>query len=333
MVDHGTYHKMNKEATALIFDQPECVYSHDAMPTYLNPDDHPSEEILSLLPPAIYGFDLSEKEWIHLRLDSIHPVSWKKVAYDRLALPDHSKDLLRTLVLAQKSQCSVGHGIGVARARTDIVGGRGNELTVLLHGGSGTGKTLTAESMAEIAEMPLYRVTCGDIGADADAVEKDLAFILRFGKAWNCVLLLEEAHIFLTARPTSEPKKNSLTSSLLRILDYYNGIVILTSSHMAVFDGAIISRIRVSLHFESLNQDFRKKIWLNFIDSLEEDGVNANFEEIGLHVDDLAAKELNGHQIRNVFKTAKDLSMFRSQRLDWVHLVQALSLSSGFTTT
>ena len=41
-------------------------------------------------------------------------------------------------------------------------------------------------SVAEIAEMPLYRVTCGDIGTNADAVERYLNNVLYLGKTWNC---------------------------------------------------------------------------------------------------------------------------------------------------
>ena len=42
---------------------------------------------------------------------------------------------------------------------TDFMDGKGEGLIVLLHGGPGTGKTLTAESIAELVERPLYRVT------------------------------------------------------------------------------------------------------------------------------------------------------------------------------
>jgi MoxR-like ATPase len=36
-----------------------------------------------------------------------------------------------------------------------LIVGKGNGLILLLHGGPGTGKTLTAESIAEVAEKPL----------------------------------------------------------------------------------------------------------------------------------------------------------------------------------
>ena len=41
-------------------------------------------------------------------------------------------------------------------------------------------------SVAEIAEKPLYRVTCGDIGTDAQEVEKYLQTVMYLGKIWDC---------------------------------------------------------------------------------------------------------------------------------------------------
>lgn len=211
------------------------------------------------------------------------------------------------------------------------MGGKGNGLTMLLHGSSGTGKTLTTESIAEIAETPLYRVTCGGIGTSGNAIENDLASILDLAQTWNCVLLLEEADIFLEKGSLSDPTRSSFVSTLLRAIEHYNGILILTSTGVGVFDEAITSRIRVMLHYEHLNQSSRKQIWQNFIDLFEEDKGRANFEEIRVHLDDLAGKELNGHQIRNVFKTAKELAVFGHERLEWDHFVQALSMSSTST--
>lgn len=65
-----------------------------------------------------------------------------------------------------------------AEKATDLISGKGNGLILLLHGGPGTGKTLTAEIVAEIAEKPLYRVTCCDVGTKAEQVEKYLESVL-----------------------------------------------------------------------------------------------------------------------------------------------------------
>lgn len=68
---------------------------------------------------------------------------------------------------------------------TDVIEGKGKGLIILLHGGPGTGKTLTAESVAELAEKPLYRVTCGDIGTSPEEVERYLESVLYIGSTWK----------------------------------------------------------------------------------------------------------------------------------------------------
>lgn len=330
MIDHKIYRKMHQYAHAFQFERPTTTYPFDRMPAYLSAEQEPSDTSFLLMPPDIHGFYLNEKKWIQLFVEFVQPVSWNKKAYERLVLPAPTKDLVRALVTVRTSQRGVKQGLGVAGKRTDITGGKGNGLIMLLHGGPGTGKTLTAESVAEIAEMPLYRVTCGDIGTNAEAVEKYLNTVLHLGKIWNCVLLLDEADVFLEERSMADLKRNSLVSVFLRILEYYDGILILTSNRVGIFDEAFNSRIQVALHYENLNRSARKKIWQNFLDMLEEDEENVNFDEIKFHLDDLAGKELNGRQIRNVLTTARQLAIFRNERLDWEHLEQALSVSSDF---
>jgi hypothetical protein len=46
--------------------------------------------------------------------------------------------------------------------------------------------TFLLESVAEIAEKPLYRVTCGDVGTKVVDVERYLQTVLYLGKTWNC---------------------------------------------------------------------------------------------------------------------------------------------------
>ena len=330
MVDHSIYRKMHEHARAFTFERPSKTHPFDRFAPYLNYDEEPSNDQLLLMPLDIHGFDLNEKKWIQLFVDGFQPVTWNKQAYDRLVLPPQHKELVRAVVTVRTSQRGVKQGLGIAGKRTDITYGKGNGLIMLLHGGPGTGKTLTAESVAEIAEMPLYRVTCGDIGTNAQDVEKYLNTVLYLGKIWNCVLLLDEADIFLEERSMSDLKRNSLVSVFLRVLEYYDGILILTSNRVGIFDEAFKSRIQIALHYENLNRSARKKIWQNFLDMLEEDEEDADFAELGFRLDDLAGKALNGRQIRNVLTTARQLALFNNERLAWKQLEQALSVSSDF---
>ncbi|KAL8953356.1 MAG: hypothetical protein Q9222_000783 [Ikaeria aurantiellina] len=126
--------------------------------------------------------------------------------------------------------------------------------------------------------------------------------------------------------------RNVPFSVFLRILEYYDGILILTSNRVGTFDEAFKSPIQVALHYPNLTQASRKKIWTNFIHMLEEDDENVSFDEIRFHLDDLATYKLNGRQIRNTLTTARQLAMFKShERLDWKHVQQALKVSTDFS--
>jgi AAA+ superfamily predicted ATPase len=139
---------------------------------------------------------------VTLDVSRIKPVIWNTKAFDTLVVDEETKTLVSALVTNQ---------IDVER-NTDLMSGKGNGLFILLHGGPGTGKTLTAESVAEIANKPLYRVTCGDIGTKAEDVEKYLEVVLLLGKIWGCVVLLDEADVFLEQRTLFDLQRNALVS-------------------------------------------------------------------------------------------------------------------------
>jgi SpoVK/Ycf46/Vps4 family AAA+-type ATPase len=172
----------------------------------------------------------------------------------------------------------------------------------------GTGKTLTAESVAEIAQMPLFPITYQDMGTEPDEVEAYLQLVFEvfeLGQSWNCVLLLEEADVFLEERTLTDFQRNSLVSVFLRTLEYYEGILILTSSRVGTFDEAFRSRIHIALHYEDLKPRSRKTIWSNFLSRLEGTEVGENVAEIGERLDQLANYKFNGRDIRNALATAR----------------------------
>ncbi|KAH8591640.1 P-loop containing nucleoside triphosphate hydrolase protein [Bisporella sp. PMI_857] len=294
----------------------------DPWPEKIFKDDEPDDTMVLLLPPIVVAFILQEKSWVKLDVQGVHPIEWNKKAFDRLVLEPKTKELITALVEVR---------IDVERSE-DIIEGKGNGLMILLHGGPGTGKTLTAESVAEIAEKPLYRVTCGDIGTSAEHVEEYLEKVLYLAKVWNCVLLLDEADVFLEERTTADLERNSLVSIFLRILEYYDGILIMTSNRVGTFDEAFKSRIQVALHYEDLTKSARRTIWKNFIEVLEETGQNANISDLESHLDEMASDDfkLNGRQIRNAMTTARQLAIHRKERLDWEHVEQALRTSKEF---
>lgn len=117
----------------------------------------------------------------------------------------------------------------------------------------------------------------------------------------------------------------------LRVLEYYEGILILTSNRVGTFDEAFKSRIQVAIHYQDLTRKSRKAIWGNFLQMLEDSPQeNANIAELERRLDELAAEEMNGRQIRNALLTARQLAKHRDEVLDWRHLSQVIRTSAAF---
>src|SRR5207244_10828066 len=63
--------------------------------------------------------------------------------------------------------------------------------------------------------------------------------------------------------------RNGLVSTFLRALEYYRGVLFLTTNRVQAFDSAFLSRIHVALHYKNLRDEVRERIWANKIERLE----------------------------------------------------------------
>ncbi|KAK1977836.1 ATPase [Colletotrichum cereale] len=307
MVDFGVYRKMHPEqrdSTRKDDTQYDMTMEEELLLTDLG------DEFFICLPSRVFGFDMQKKEWVKLEVAFIEDVKWNEEAFKQLVIEENTKELVEAVVTHQLQ----------AEENTDLIRGKGNGLFILLHGGPGTGKTLTAESVAEIAKKPLYRVTCGDVGTRAEDVEKYLNTVMLLGKTWNCVVLLDEADVFLEQRTIQNLERNALVSVFLRVLEYYDSIMILTSNRVGIFDEAFKSRIQLTLRYKNLDEVQREQIWENFI--TRDFGIDA--EGIRKHLKKLAGANLNGREIRNAVSTARQLAIHRKEHMGYSHILRVI---------
>lgn len=150
-----------------------------------------------------------------LNIENVRDLSPPEEAFDDLVIkPDH-KRLVQALV---KTHARTTHVSGKAFPnaaedyQADIVRGKGKGLIILLHGPPGVGKTSTAECVADLTRRPLFSITCGDIGTEPETVERTLDENFLLAHRWECVLLLDEADVFLQERDRTNLKRNSLVS-------------------------------------------------------------------------------------------------------------------------
>jgi len=104
--------------------------------------------------------------------------------------------------------------LGINIGTQDLIRGKGKGVVFLLHGAPGVGKTATAEAVAQKWKRPLFPVTCGDLGFTPEAVERSLTEIFRLAHLWDCVLLLDEADVFITQRDRNDLRRNALVSGM-----------------------------------------------------------------------------------------------------------------------
>ncbi|KAL4945912.1 hypothetical protein BDV06DRAFT_235834 [Aspergillus oleicola] len=292
---------------------------------YLSKDAHqaelpPDENFQLLLPATMPGYGFHDKKWISLSVENIQEIEWNVDTFKHLVLKSTKKELIRALVEKHTATSEA----------SDVIEGKGNGLIMLLHGGPGTGKTLTAESVAELTRRPLYRVTCGDIGTNAEEVEQYLESALYLGAVWKCVVLLDEADVFLEERTQQDLQRNALVSVFLRVLEYYSGILILTSNRIGTFDEAFKSRVQLTLHYPRLDKSSRRRVWSNFITRLHQTNPSAKADQILDNIDELANFELNGREIRNSIRTSLLLAEFRKKELQYSHLMEVIDVSNEF---
>lgn len=132
------------------------------------------------------------------------------------------------------------HKYHAAESIDDVIQGKGKGLVAVLHGPPGTGKTLTAEGISELLKCPLYMVSAGELGTDSRYLEAELQKILDICHAWGAILLLDEADVFLEKRNIADIHRNALVSIFLRQLEYFQGILFLTTNRVEVsFDDLV----------------------------------------------------------------------------------------------
>lgn len=182
--------------------------------------------------PAVSAPGIAEKSTGSFAISRLKEVVWTDEPFNSLVIGEKPKTMIYSLV-KQHSTAETGYD--------DVVQGKGLGLIGLLSGNPGCGKTLTAEAVAEVAKKPLYAVSAGELGTAVEKVDKQLSLILELSHQWSAVLLLDEADVFLQERDTKDVTRNALVSIFLRQLEYFQGILILTTNRIGNCDPAFES--------------------------------------------------------------------------------------------
>jgi len=194
----------------------------------------------------LFHLDLHRNMWVHVQ--HLEDYRYRPGLRDKLVLPQAHRDLIDILTADRNFLMQ------------DIVEGKSGGTTILCKGAPGLGKTLTAEVYAEVVGKPLYRVHSGQLGVTAGSVEANLGKILQRAARWDSVLLLDEADVYIRQRD-NDLQHNAIVAEFLRTLEYFNGLLFMTTNRVADIDDAILSRCIAVIQYQTPTPEDAARLW------------------------------------------------------------------------
>ncbi|CAH0019902.1 unnamed protein product [Clonostachys rhizophaga] len=250
-----------------------------------------------LTTPWVIGLDMNTKLWGKFRVDELESIDWSDESYENLILPDKEKELAWAFVKNK--------ALADSTKFEDFVKDKGRGIIILMFGPPGVGKSYTAEAVAERAREPLYTMSAATLGTNPKRVGDCLEYALNSCRAWNAMLFLDEADVFLGSRSDADLTRNELVAVFLTKLEYYQGICFMTTNRMSSIDLAMQSRVDLFLRYGDLTRETRYCVWKKFISG----ACATRFDISDEDLDKLSKYKLNGREIKNLVKTAHLLSL------------------------
>ncbi|EDN02618.1 predicted protein [Histoplasma mississippiense (nom. inval.)] len=250
-----------------------------------------------LCSPTVLGFSLSKRVWAEFAISNICPIDWSQLSsFDHLEIPKEKKAMIQTMVESHRPGSEIS-------SFDDIVVGKGRGLIFLLYW-----------------ENPDGGEYCGSpekAALLADDLEEHLSRVLDLVRRWDAILLLDEADVFLSERSVNGLHHNALVSVFLRSLEYFEGIMFLTTT----LDPAMQSRIHVGIKYESLSLEAKSRVWSKQLS-------NASAKISKKELEKLLNKSSNGRQIKNIARAA--FALAKGEVVTITHIETALNCAEEF---
>ncbi|KAL2045967.1 hypothetical protein ABVK25_011892 [Lepraria finkii] len=293
--------------------------------------DIPEDRKYLIAPPRVLGWSTVRKLWCQFLVNNVHKAreANQTIFEEELQLDADVKKMIGALVTQHNNKQSDGKIVN-----PDLIEGKGRGLVILLHGPPGVGKTLTAEAISEKTGRPLLIVSVAQIGLNATRAERNLERLFQLASRWEAILLVDEADVFLESRVReSDPNRNALVSVLLRVLEYYQGIMILTTNRIKSLDAAVQSRIHLAVRFDDLNQTQMQNVFSTVLQKYRVEG--GNMEDIKYkfkdYLKDNKNLRLNGREIRNVIFSAHAMALHSKKKsMSWDEIREVLAATRDF---
>ncbi|MFA5461423.1 MAG: ATP-binding protein [Sulfurimonas sp.] len=183
----------------------------------------------------------------------------------------------------------------------------GIDARIIFYGAAGTGKTMTAYSLAKSLKREVLAFDCSKIlsmyvGESEKNVRKifDTFYDLCEKTKSEPILLLNEADQFLGSRSSgvtsgADQMHNQMQNIFLEQIEKFKGVLIATTNLLENIDKAFSRRFNYKIEFKKPNKEQRLELWKKMLPK------NAPYED-GFDINELSTHSLTGGQISLIIK-------------------------------
>jgi hypothetical protein len=244
--------------------------------------------------PSIYVYNLNTYCFEYIDTRMVEPYIYDVDIEKKLILPKDHKNLI-DILLSEEYQ---SHD-------ADFIKGKGNGTLILAKGKAGLGKTLTSEVYAERKKIARLKIHASQLGTDESKIENRLKNFMLLAERWKCILLIDEADVYIRKRD-NDVQHNAIVATMLQQIEYFNGILFMTTNRTDDIDEAILSRCSAILSYDMPSKEMAKELWKIF---LEQNDLVEKISEETLETILVNFPTIAGRDIRNIISLASKYAL------------------------
>lgn len=260
-----------------------------------------NDEILqSIMYPKNKKFDKKISIENAIKEQEIFELTQPTTDINDVVLNESTKELLNTILK------QVDKKVLARLSSWGVKSRKGIDAKIIFYGEPGTGKTMSAISLAKSLKKQVLSFDCSKIlskyvGESEQNVRKIFDTYKEICKKTKSepVLLLNEADQFLSTRVESssgaDKMHNQMQNIFLEQIERFEGVLIATTNFLQSLDSAFSRRFDYKIEFKKPDFKARVAIWQRVLPQ------NADFED-GFSIEKLAQFNLSGAQIVLVMK-------------------------------
>ena len=184
----------------------------------------------------------------------------------------------------------------------------GTGVCVNFFGPPGTGKSITAEATADRLGMNIIKINYGDLESEyVGQTSKNISKIFETAEATKSLLFFDEADTILSRRISNLSSAadygiNTTKSTLLTLLDKFDGVAIFATNLLENYDPAFLRRMIFNIEFPLPNFEMRLKLWQFHLSKKLPIAPDFSYERAADLTNDLSGGDIKNVAIKLGFK-------------------------------